>query len=92
MTLLAEIEGFLAQSGMSATAFGIDALNDPGFVPGLRAGRDPKLSTAERVRAFIVRKREDGNGDHVDGDTAPAPAPSPGDAGEISPLPAERAA
>lgn len=56
MSLLAEIEAFLAEQRMSATAFGLDALNDPGFVPGLRAGRDPKLSTAERVRAFMSRK------------------------------------
>lgn len=53
MDLLNEIEDFLKSSGMSATAFGQRALNDPPFVQQLRDGRDPKMSTAERVRAFI---------------------------------------
>ena len=53
MTLLQEIEAFLKATGMSATAFGIKALNDPPFVQQLRDGRDPKLSTAERCRAFM---------------------------------------
>lgn len=53
MTLLQEIEAFLADTGMSATAFGTKVLNDPPFVQQLRSGRDPKLSTAERIRSFI---------------------------------------
>lgn len=53
-TLLDEIEAFLGRSGMTASTFGVEALNDPGFVSGLRNGRDPKMSTAERVRAFIA--------------------------------------
>lgn len=54
MALLNEIEAFLASTGMSATAFGTKVLNDPPFVQQLRAGRDPKMSTAERVRQFIA--------------------------------------
>lgn len=53
MDLLNEIEDFLKSSGMSATAFGTAALNDPPFVQQLRNGRDIKMSTAERIRAFI---------------------------------------
>lgn len=53
MDLLKEIEDFLKSSGMSATAFGTAALNDPPFVQQLRKGRDIKMSTAERIRAFI---------------------------------------
>lgn len=54
MTLLQEIEAFLADTGMSATSFGKLALNDPPFVQQLRKGRDLKLSTAEKVRAFMA--------------------------------------
>lgn len=53
MQLIDEIEAFLKAHGMSATAFGTQALKDPPFVSQLRAGRDIKMSTAERVRAFM---------------------------------------
>lgn len=54
MRLIDEIEAFLKAREMSATAFGRLALNDPPFVAQLRAGRDVKESTIERVRAFIA--------------------------------------
>lgn len=54
MSLLGEIEAFLSSNGMSATAFGAQALNDPPFVQQLRSGRDPKMSTVERVRKFMA--------------------------------------
>lgn len=54
MALIDEIEAFLAQNDMSPTAFGTQALNDPPFVQQLRGGRDIKMSTAERVRAFMA--------------------------------------
>lgn len=57
MALLIEIENFLDASGMSPTAFGSEALNDPPFVSQLRQGRDVKVSTADRVRAFIQAYR-----------------------------------
>ncbi len=53
MTLLAKIEAFLDRTGMSQTAFGTKALNDPPFVQQLRDGRDPKMSTAEKVQSFM---------------------------------------
>jgi 2,4-dienoyl-CoA reductase-like NADH-dependent reductase (Old Yellow Enzyme family) len=58
--LVAEIEQFLAESRITATAFGRDALSDPGFVFGLRSGRDCRLSTAERVREQMRHYREHG--------------------------------
>jgi len=58
--LLAEIEAFLADARMTPTAFGRLALGDPGFVFGLRAGRDCRRSTAERARAQIGVWRESG--------------------------------
>ena len=53
MALLDEIEAFLKATGMSATAFGVEVLNDPPFVQQLRNGRDPKMSTAEKCRGFM---------------------------------------
>ncbi len=53
MTLIEEIEAFLTEASMSATAFGSQALNDPPFVQQLRDGRDIKMSTADKCRAFM---------------------------------------
>jgi hypothetical protein len=53
LQFLSEIEAFLARSGMSPTAFGLKALNDPRFVHGLRDGREPRWRTLERARDFI---------------------------------------
>jgi hypothetical protein len=50
---LTEVEAFLARSGMSATAFGRTALNDPNFVGDLRSGRMPSLGLVDRVHDFI---------------------------------------
>ncbi len=50
---LNRIEGFLAESGMSASTFGVKAVNDSAFVFRLRGGRDPKLSQVEKVIGFI---------------------------------------
>jgi predicted transcriptional regulator len=58
--LLREIEKFLSDTGMTPTAFGRDAMHDPGFVFGVREGRDIRLSTAERVRQEIMRYRRMG--------------------------------
>lgn len=52
--LLFKIEAFLKATGMSATAFGIKVLNDPPFVQQLRDGRDPKMSTAEKIEDFMA--------------------------------------
>lgn len=50
---LGEIEAFLRDRKMDATAFGRGALNDPGFIFDLRTGRSPSLKTIDRVRAFM---------------------------------------
>lgn len=52
-TLTEEIEAFLNRNSMSPVTFGRKALKDPHFVRDLRAGRDVKLSTAQRVQDFI---------------------------------------
>lgn len=51
--LLADINAFLKRSGMTATAFGWNALKDPAFVSDLRAGREPRWRTVERARDFM---------------------------------------
>lgn len=48
-----EIENFLRAKEMSASAFGLAAVNDPNFVHDLRAGRSPTLETASKVAAFM---------------------------------------
>lgn len=63
--LLAEIEAFLEEARITPTAFGRDALKDPGFVFGLRSGRDTRRSTSERARAQMRAFRSNGKFDPV---------------------------
>lgn len=55
--LLADIEAFLSESGMTASAFGRAAAKDPNFVGDLRGGRKPNLDLADRVWSFIESQR-----------------------------------
>jgi hypothetical protein len=50
---LDEIDGFIRRTGMTGTELGLRAVKDSGFVSRLRAGKDTKLGTADRVRAFM---------------------------------------
>jgi phosphopantothenoylcysteine decarboxylase/phosphopantothenate--cysteine ligase len=56
-TLLAEIDVFLAWSGLTPTKFGIAAVNDGHLVANLRRGRSVTLKTADRVRAYMTEQR-----------------------------------
>lgn len=47
---LEEIEAAIEVLEMSASTYGRLVAGDPGFVFGLRKGREPRLSTMERVR------------------------------------------
>mgnify|MGYP001570177401 CR=1 FL=1 len=58
--LLGEIDAFLAETQMTPTAFGRDALGDPGFVFELREGRDCRRSTLLRARRQMQHFRERG--------------------------------
>jgi len=51
--ILDTIELFLRASDMSASAFGIEVMGDPGLVYELRRGREPRRATRARIRAFI---------------------------------------
>jgi hypothetical protein len=54
---LSDIERFLDRFGLTASRFGDMAMNDPGFVAGLRRGRSPTLNTAARVRQWMLDYR-----------------------------------
>ncbi len=51
--LVADIRRFLREHEMSPTVFGMEAMNDPGFVFDLEAGRSPGLRTVEKVVGFM---------------------------------------
>jgi len=53
MSLLYRIERHLRRSGLTASAFGREAMNDPAFIRHLRKGREPRPKTEARVLAFI---------------------------------------
>jgi hypothetical protein len=55
--LLRDIEAFLRDFEMAASTFGAEAISDRAFVFMLRAGRDPKASTVDRVRDFMADYR-----------------------------------
>jgi hypothetical protein len=50
---VADVEAFLVSSGMTATAFGKDAVKDPNFVPDIKAGRSPSLGLVDKVYEFM---------------------------------------
>lgn len=53
-TFTAKIEAYLAATGMAPATFGLEALNDRGFVLRLRAGRSPTLETVDKVLAWMA--------------------------------------
>ena len=55
--LLREIEAFLEETGMMPTTFGEKATNDRALMTTLRKGRDPKSSTVDAIRDYIIRER-----------------------------------
>ena len=62
MTLLTEIEAFCHRNGMAETTFGRRVVNDNSFVRDLRNGRDVKLSTVQRVQAWMAAHEGKSNG------------------------------
>jgi phosphopantothenoylcysteine decarboxylase/phosphopantothenate--cysteine ligase len=54
--LLAEIERFLARTGVTATKLGLAAVNDGHLVANLRRGHSITLKTADKVRAYMARR------------------------------------
>ena len=56
--LLAEVNAFCDRTGMTKTAFGMKALGDPSFVGSLAKGRDLRMTTVAKVRAFMAATDE----------------------------------
>ena len=57
MQLLREVEKYLSRSDVPPTRFGREVVGDPRFVFDLRKGRDPRPTTAARVRAYLEGSR-----------------------------------
>lgn len=53
--LLAEIEAFLDRTGMSRSAFGRGAINDPSLIPDLESNRELRTRNRERVLQFMAQ-------------------------------------
>ena len=51
--LLAEIETFLVETGMSARRFGLGAVKDGSLIGRLRCGLDVTTGTADRISQFM---------------------------------------
>ena len=62
MTILAEIEAFLLETGMSASRFGALSVNDAGMMTRARAGRDIAEQRAAKIRAFMAAERANPSG------------------------------
>lgn len=56
--LLAAVERFLSDTGMTPTQFGWQAVKDPVFVRDLKNGREPRRRTRQRVADFIAQYRK----------------------------------
>jgi hypothetical protein len=52
--LASEIDAFLERTGMPQSAFGWASLGDPNLVRSLKAGRELKFRTLQRVKRFIA--------------------------------------
>lgn len=61
--ILGEIEAFCARAGMTPTAFGRGALNDPALVINLRNGRRLWPETHSRIRDFMAKASLSKTGD-----------------------------
>lgn len=51
--IISQIEGFMDRTGLSASAFGRQAIGDPNLVGDLRDGRMPNLRTLGRLNDFM---------------------------------------
>jgi hypothetical protein len=58
MLLLRTIEIYLRRTGIPATRFGREAVGDPRFVGDLRNGREPRMQTEMRVRAYLEQRQQ----------------------------------
>jgi hypothetical protein len=83
-TLLAEIEAFLAESGMGESYFGKRASGNSELVARLRQNRRVWPETADKVLSFINDRRAVLNGGHGNAPAASQGEHSGTDAGEAA--------
>lgn len=57
--LIAEIERYCANAGITSTKFGVEAVNDGALVPDLKGGRELRPSTLHRIRQYMARPLQD---------------------------------
>jgi 2,4-dienoyl-CoA reductase-like NADH-dependent reductase (Old Yellow Enzyme family) len=55
--IAAEVERFIARTGLPVTSFGRQAVGDANLVANLRAGRELRRATEARVRTFMASYR-----------------------------------
>lgn len=55
--LASEVDAFLTETGMAPSSFGRQAVNDWRLVDQLKAGREPRRSTANAIRTFMTNYR-----------------------------------
>ena len=60
---LETIEKFLLKEGISPSSFGMKAVNDPSFVDRVRAGRECREETQNRVLEFMRTYEEERGSD-----------------------------
>lgn len=56
--VLARVEAFIAERGMSARQFSLDAVGDHRFVGRLRSGSGVTLTVIERAEAYMARAEQ----------------------------------
>jgi hypothetical protein len=55
--LITDIDAFLAERDMNQTDFGKRSIGDPNLYRKLKAGRDLRISTLDRIRVFMAKRR-----------------------------------
>ena len=56
--LIDEISDYRARNNLDRTKFGILAANDGHLIPRLETGREPRLTTIDKVRAYMNSGRK----------------------------------
>ena len=77
--LVAEIDAFLEQKGMSSTTFGRQGVGDPHFLRDIRATRLLRPETVSKVREFMANYSPSADTDKVEW-----PVPSSGKSGDFA--------
>ena len=54
---LAAVEAYIAETDSNDTTFGSEAIGDPNFVKDLKAGRECRQATMDKVLAFMKGER-----------------------------------